>query len=998
MGKTYLRYEPEGAFGVIVSQKANAVFDADGRCIIAPGLENVQIWSAKKGTLEATWSDPTNKAEITVLCRAPAGDRYAVGYANGAIRVFAAPSGELLVTFNGHRSSVSTLAFDRSGTTLVSGARDTHIILWNVLAESGICRLTGHKDEVTAVHFLYTRDGRATHVVSGSKDTLIKLWDLDTQHCVETLAEHRSEVWSLAVNPHQTRLVAGSSDRGLKVWRLHADRLDEGYLAGTADEPAAETAAPDAAPTPISGVFEYYGEVPRQSTERVSQLQFDSQGFYLACLPTTRNVELFRLYSEEILQKKLRRRLRHRRAKSKAKAKEQGENVAATGAETEAPPSVTAADEIVPYQVLRADAKVRSVDFQPPAPAHSRTRPTVPARLIHGKLNHGGDGDDDDDREASAYGPPSKTTDLSLLVATTNNQLAVYQIANPERVKEDPEARTPTLQYNVDLAGHRGEARAIALSSDDELLATASNGLLKVWNTQTMACIRTMACGPANCVEFLPGDKHIVIGTKTGHLELFDISANVLMESIAAHAKEVWSVAVQPDRRGLASGSADHTVKFWEFELVERPAESADSVLGAQRITLQHARTLEVGQSVLCVRFARSMKHLAVSLLDATVKTFFVDTLKYHLSFYGHSLPVLSLDISDDGALLATGSSDKNLKIWGMDFGDCHRSLFAHQDSVTCVRFVPETHYVFTSGRDKLVKYWDADKFTPIMKLEGHQAEVWGLVISRFGNWVFSTGQDRSIRVWVRTEEPLFPEEEKERDMEEEYESNLVHELERSQLTTNLEAPEDERGQSESTRATRQTVETLKAGERIMEALDLVEQERLALETYEMMKDKGPLAIPFPTKNPILVALGDLTPERYLLQVFEKVRPVEMEDALLVLPFSKATALFRYFDHWIQKSWNINLVCRVLFFLLRVHHQQISASQDLGIMLSNVRKHLRQHLETQKDAIGFNVAGLRYLREQHTANSIATYFGEEDIDAKLNYGLRKRRYLTISSK
>jgi U3 small nucleolar RNA-associated protein 12 len=40
----------------------------------------------------------------------------------------------------------------------------------------------------------------------------------------------------------------------------------------------------------------------------------------------------------------------------------------------------------------------------------------------------------------------------------------------------------------------------------------------------------------------------------------------------------------------------------------------------------------------------------------------------------------LTMDISSDGALLASGSADKNLKIWGMDFGDCHRSLFAHGD------------------------------------------------------------------------------------------------------------------------------------------------------------------------------------------------------------------------------------------------------------------------------------------------------------------------------
>ena len=64
------------------------------------------------------------------------------------------------------------------------------------------------------------------------------------------------------------------------------------------------------------------------------------------------------------------------------------------------------------------------------------------------------------------------------------------------------------------------------------------------------------------------------------------------------------------------------------------------------------------------------------------LQVYFTDTMKFFLALYGHKLPVLSMDISSDGALLASGSADKNLKIWGLDFGDCHRSIFAHADSV----------------------------------------------------------------------------------------------------------------------------------------------------------------------------------------------------------------------------------------------------------------------------------------------------------------------------
>ena len=71
------------------------------------------------------------------------------------------------------------------------------------------------------------------------------------------------------------------------------------------------------------------------------------------------------------------------------------------------------------------------------------------------------------------------------------------------------------------------------------------------------------------------------------------------------------------------------------------------------------------------------MTHLSESFSSF----FFMDSFKKKfLSLYGHKLFVLCLDISSDGALLVTDSTDKILKIWSLDFGDCHKSIFAHAD------------------------------------------------------------------------------------------------------------------------------------------------------------------------------------------------------------------------------------------------------------------------------------------------------------------------------
>lgn len=195
-------------------------------------------------------------------------------------------------------------------------------------------------------------------------------------------------------------------------------------------------------------------------------------------------------------------------------------------------------------------------------------------------------------------------------------------------------------------------------------------------------------------------------------------SAEVMEEIPDAHSKEVWAICLTADKKGFASASADQTVKFWNFELL-----SGEQGMD-KRLSVIHTRTLQLQEDALAIKLSDDGRLVAVSLLDSTIKVFFVDTLKFFLSLYGHKLPALSIDISSDSTLLVSGGGDKNIKIWGLDFGDCHRSIFAHDDSITVVKFLPDTHMFFSAGKDGKVKQWDADSFERILTLDGHHSEV----------------------------------------------------------------------------------------------------------------------------------------------------------------------------------------------------------------------------------------------------------------------------------
>ena len=115
---------------------------------------------------------------------------------------------------------------------------------------------------------------------------------------------------------------------------------------------------------------------------------------------------------------------------------------------------------------------------------------------------------------------------------------------------------------------------------------------------------------------------------------------------------------------------------------------------------------------------------------------------------------------------------------------------------------------------------------------------------------------------------------------------------------------DDGQAQIEVTGVTKQTTETLMAGERIMEALDIADAERASLRQFEEEKARmtfdEAMRLQPPPRNPILAAY-DLEPEAHVLKVVERVQSTALQDALLVLPFGKVVSLMIYLDIWAQK-------------------------------------------------------------------------------------------------
>lgn len=964
------KYEHARSFGLISSGKSNAVWTSDdlvnsttrstgaGKAVVAAN-EEVLCWDIKKGELLSRWTAPDCKAEVTAIAQSKTDPEiFAVGYQDGSIRLWDSKIATIIVSFNGHKSAITKLVFDNSGVRLASGSRDTDIVIWDLVSEVGLFKLRGHTDQITGLAFLQPKstvpqevDGEdgvmqdaemetgEGYLLTTSKDSLLKIWDMTTQHCIEThVAQTNGECWALCVSPDGAGCITAGNDGEMKVWSLDAAGLHE--LAQRVDRPANKHYLKD------RGILMRNGKDKGDGIE----ISFHPRLDYFAVHGKEKAVEIWRIRSSEEVRKSLKRKQKRRREKAASTGQTVDDE---EDDKTEDVSSADISEVFVQHVIVRTGGYVRSADW-----TTSRAK---------------------------------STKSMEIMVATTNNQVEIYRVPTKEKAKRDKAEEMPDYArtFSVDQPGHRTDIRSLALSSDDKMLASASSGSLKIWNVRTRTCIRTFECGYALCCAFLPGDKIVVVGTKGGELELFDVASAAALDTVKAHEGAIWTLHVHPDGRSVATGSADKSAKFWNFEVVQE--EIPGTRRTTPRLKLVHTRTLKVTEDILSLKFSPDSRLIAVALFDSTVKVFFVDSLKLFLNLYGHKLPVLNMDISFDSKLIVTCSADKNVRLWGLDFGDCHKAFFAHQDSILQVAFVPHNqegngHHFFSTSKDRMIKYWDGDKFEQIQRLDGHHGEIWALAVSRTGTFIVSASHDKSIRVWEQTDEQIFLEEEKEKELEELYESTLTTALDRDQAENGDDG--------EVGAATKQTIDTLMAGEKIQEALEVAMADHELMQEYAIEKAANPNTAP-PPRNPLFMALGNISAETHVMTVLQRIKAAALHDALLVLPFSTLPLLFTFINIFAQKSMNIPLTCRILFFMLKTHHRQIVASKTMRLMLDSIRGSLRMSLQRQKDEMGYNLAALKVVGMQVKEKGVKDYVDEETWDDG-EKSQRKRGFVQVS--
>mmetsp|Transcript_144252 Transcript_144252/g.402015 ORF Transcript_144252/g.402015 Transcript_144252/m.402015 type:complete len:926 (-) Transcript_144252:49-2826(-) len=890
MVKAYLRYDGQSSFGVIASRECNIAVDHDGSLALTGGVEVVGVWSLRQGTQVHSLALPKSSEKVTRL-RIKEGKEpiCAAGYSDGTVRLWNYREAQVLQTLQGHRSGVSCIAFDRSGHLLASGANDTDIVLWDVTSESGLARLRGHVDQVTAV--LFWEGPSPTKDIAGEEPPSLPA------RLISASKDRFVRIWSIELQ----LCLQTIAEHKVEVWSLSLNSAQDRLVAGSADKFLRFwTLSPEASGSEDEPLATFYGAVPRPHGQGSAlTLQFarprDLDFEILLCQGSGKVLELFRCHTAAEVKKRLKRRKRRKAAKAEKNAPghEGGQELEVDEHGDE---EAHAADEIAELPPHRSAGKALSMAW-------------------------------------------CSATNTALL-GLSNNSLEVVHLTP----SEDDSIATAKGSQGFDQHGHRTGVRALAVAHDDSLLMSMSAEAVKIWNTTTQRCIRTMASGYGLCGLFVVGNEYVLVGTKEGNLELYDLRVAELAQSETPHAGAVYGIAQHPDHKRFSTCSADKHLRFFEFTFERGPPESCTFK------ELQEKAT-ELPDEGLSAAYSPNGKWVAVALLNNTVQLMFADSLKFYLCLYGHQLPVLCVDLSSDSQMLASGSSDKNVKLWSTQFGNCHRSLRAHGESVMQVRFLPGTHYLASAGRDRELKLWDCDSYELISALRGHATEILALALSQDAAFIVTASSDRQIRFWRRSQEQLFLSEERAKELEERFEQEVEREdLQRASG-----------GEAVTLRASRRTVESVRTTERLMELLD----EASAAE------EQGTLAID--GRHPCARVVGYVN----------TLTASSIYEVLLALPFGHALRLLQFICRFFEAvaalpknvaspggdaqtkalsaAATLETPCQAALITTYVHHSELAATPGARPLILRLRQHMRELLQAEKDRIGLSMAGFAHL-------------------------------------
>jgi len=684
----------------------SVAFSADDKWLLSASSDkSARLWNATHNSLKLELTHP---AEVSTAIFLNYGTQIATSCSDGQVRIFAVDTGKLVTTLamapGPRRGLATSVAVAGNGKLLASNTANS-IHLWDAEKGKHLATLDGHED--VAFDLTLSRDGKT--LVSSSWDNEVRIWDVPsrrTRHLLKLPADDRDTtgpIRTLAVSPDGAT-VATAEGNSVVHLRNHATGAMQRKLSSQEGDVLAIAFSPDGktlAAGNSNGTIQFWNVaqadgsiVSASHTAEVTAIAWSRDGSHLASASADHSIRVWN---------------------------------AATHKE---------------IAVLEGhSAEVFAIAFTPDG-----------RRLVSGSGDATG-----------VVWDIEKSASVAVLGGHTGAVRAVAVSPDGTTIGTAGDDLTVRLWSAVSLKpraalrGHQQPIASLAFSPQGSTLASGGmGGGIMLWDPKRGIFRKTLNghTSSVTAVSFLPDGSGLISGSADESIRLWRAAVtNVApLVSLPAHLPLAFAVEFSPDGKWLASGGRDNRVAL------------RDPVTGAVRKMLSGHRGL-----IYDVAFSPDSESVASASADGTVKLWSVERgtqLASYNAFGSRSANIRSVAYSPDGDEIASGCEDGTIKLWNVTDQKVRRTLTGQALPVLCVNYSPDGSLLATStGFNQQtqvageLRLWDVKSGMEIASLEGHTTEIKRVVFDGDGRRLASVGSERTVMVWYvpdRTVETTF--------------------------------------------------------------------------------------------------------------------------------------------------------------------------------------------------------------------------------------------------
>ena len=649
-----------------------------------------------------------HKHPVNALAFSSDGRTVASGSTDKLARVWDLASGKCLLSLAAHSDAVLCVALSPDGTMLVTGSKDALAIAWDTrtgerkatFKGSGSAILDAAISPTLGTVYTGTKSGHVTvwqvstgtleasldgHsdavlgvavspngalVVTGSEDKSIRIWDTAENTCIRVMEGHSGSVNAVAISPDNQYVVSGSKDETIKVWSL---------------------ATGDCLRTLKGHVDDIY------------DIDLTADSLFIVSASNDSTVRVWSFHTGQCLQV-----LRgHQDPVLSVAVSPSGRHIVSAGGSK-----------------LHRKGKLVCVGED-----GVLFRGSVWLSLLHSLL-----------LSLSLCACVLACCPLfNPLPLSCSFFLFVVPLCLPCRhdAAADTSIRTwslwPGARQRV-LSGHGASVKAVAVSQQSDLVASASNDYTaKLWDLSTGECRFTLS-GHSDYVRGVAlssDDSFVVTGSCDNTARVWDTATGTCTKVLEGHSFTVAALAVAADNSAIATGSWGGSIKLWSW-----PGGSCTNTLKG------HTGKILSLSFAPPTGFAGKYANAVVSASeDCLVKVWDAAAAQCMLTLEGHTDAVNAAMITMDGAFVVSCSDDGDIVMWDLDAdGAPTRRLLGHNGRVYSLDLSQDGRFLLSGSWDKTAKLWDLSSGEVLRTLGEHNDRVRCVVLKNSDTMVLAVG------------------------------------------------------------------------------------------------------------------------------------------------------------------------------------------------------------------------------------------------------------------